>query len=183
MAGLGPHAGTRCDADQRKQLERLCSITTTAATSRYITRPAIANERLKLNAAGQVVLQLKSAYQDGATHVVMSPLEFMQRLTPGSPGLAHPRPAALTSTPTRVAGLGPSVPSGLNQQPTPVCNPAKDRARPAARQTPKTAGNQPVLAHQRLEISAQSGNFQSTTPLVERQLTFRRRTDTLMVGQ
>ena len=70
---------TRCDADQRKQLEHLCSITTTAATSRYITRPAIATERLKRNAAGQVVLQLKSAYQDGTTHVVMSPLEFMQR--------------------------------------------------------------------------------------------------------
>jgi Putative transposase len=26
------------------------------------------------------VLQLKSAYRDGTTHVVMSPLEFMQRL-------------------------------------------------------------------------------------------------------
>jgi hypothetical protein len=61
----------RCGADQRQALEHLC---------RYITRPAIANERLKLNRAGQVVLQLKSAYQDGTTHVVMSPLEFMQRL-------------------------------------------------------------------------------------------------------
>ena len=29
---------------------------------RYITRPAIANERLKRNRAGQVVLQLKSPY-------------------------------------------------------------------------------------------------------------------------
>jgi hypothetical protein len=29
---------------------------------------------------GDVVLQLKSAYQDGTTHIVMSPLEFMQRL-------------------------------------------------------------------------------------------------------
>jgi hypothetical protein len=82
-----------------------------------------------------------------------------------------------------VAGLGPSVPSGLIQQPTPVCNQAEDRARPAAGQTPKTARNQPVLAHQRLDISAQSSNFQSTTPLVERQLTLRRRSDTLMVGQ
>jgi Putative transposase len=61
----------RCEAEQRRQLEHLC---------RYITRPAIANERLKRNGAGQVVLQLKSAYQDGTTHVVMSPLEFMQRL-------------------------------------------------------------------------------------------------------
>ena len=61
----------RCGAHQRKELERLC---------RYITRPAIANERLKRNGAGEVVLQLKSAYRDGTTHIVMSPLEFMQRL-------------------------------------------------------------------------------------------------------
>ncbi len=47
---------------------------------RYITRPAIANERLTLNRAGDVVLQLKSPYHDGTTHVVMSPLELMQRL-------------------------------------------------------------------------------------------------------
>jgi hypothetical protein len=61
----------RCGADQRRELEHLC---------RYITRPAIANARLKRNHAGQVVLQLKSAYRDGTTHIVMSPLEFMQRL-------------------------------------------------------------------------------------------------------
>ena len=46
----------RWRADQRKELEHLC---------RYITRPAIANERLKRNRAGQVVLQLKSPYKDG----------------------------------------------------------------------------------------------------------------------
>jgi hypothetical protein len=45
-----------------------------------LNRPAIANERLRRNRAGQVVLQLKSAYQDGTTHIVMAPLEFMQRL-------------------------------------------------------------------------------------------------------
>jgi len=39
--------------------------------SGYITRPAIANERLKCNCAGQVVLQLKSSYKDGTTHIVM----------------------------------------------------------------------------------------------------------------
>ena len=48
--------------------------------ARYITRPAIANERLKRNGAGDVVLQLKSAWRDGTTHIKMSPLEFMQRL-------------------------------------------------------------------------------------------------------
>jgi hypothetical protein len=61
----------RWRGDQPKELELLC---------RYITRPAIANERLKRNRAGQVVLQLKSPYKDGTTHIVMEPLEFMERL-------------------------------------------------------------------------------------------------------
>jgi Putative transposase len=69
--GFSLHAAVRCGAHQRKELERLC---------RYITRPAIANERLKRNPAGQVVFQLKSPWRDGTTHIVMSPLELMQRL-------------------------------------------------------------------------------------------------------
>ena len=36
MCTVSPHAGVRCGAHQRKELERLC---------RYITRPAIANGR------------------------------------------------------------------------------------------------------------------------------------------
>ena len=43
-------------------------------------RPAVANKRLKRNGAGDVVLQLKTPWRDGTTHIVMSPLEFMQRL-------------------------------------------------------------------------------------------------------
>jgi hypothetical protein len=69
--GFSLHAAVRCSAHQRKELERLC---------RYIIRPAIANERLQRNRAGQVVLQLKSPWRDGTTHIVMSPLELMQRL-------------------------------------------------------------------------------------------------------
>ena len=71
--------------------EALSSLQSSLFRYRTITRPAIANERLKHNAAGQVVLQLKSAYQDGATHVVMSPLAFMQRLAARAPRLRlHP---------------------------------------------------------------------------------------------
>ena len=59
---------------RRKALERLC---------RYISRPAIANARLKEDAAGNVVLQLKSPGRDGTTHLRMSPLrrlrEFQSR--------------------------------------------------------------------------------------------------------
>src|SRR5262245_51984133 len=58
--GFSLHAAVRWRADQRKELEQLC---------RYITRPAIAKERLKRNRAGQVVLQLKSPYKDGTTRI------------------------------------------------------------------------------------------------------------------
>ena len=61
----------RVEAHDRKRLEQLC---------RYITRPALSDERVQLNAAGQVELKLKTPWRDGTTHLVMSPLEFMQRL-------------------------------------------------------------------------------------------------------
>ena len=79
MQGFSLHAAVRCAADDRKALEQLC---------RYITRPALANERVQCNAAGQVVLKLKTAWRDGTTHQVMSPLEFMQRLA-GAGGHGH----------------------------------------------------------------------------------------------
>ena len=69
--GFSLHAAVRCTADDRQVLEQLC---------RYITCPALANERVQTNAAGQVVLKLKTAWRDGTTHLVMSPLEFMLRL-------------------------------------------------------------------------------------------------------
>jgi hypothetical protein len=69
--GFSLHAAVRVDAHDRKRLEQLC---------RYITRPALSDERVQLNAAGQVELKLKTPWRDGTTHLVMSPLEFMQRL-------------------------------------------------------------------------------------------------------
>ena len=64
-------AAVRCAADARQALERLC---------RYITRPALANERVQTNAAGQVVFKHKTAWRDGTAHRGISPLEVMQRL-------------------------------------------------------------------------------------------------------
>ena len=37
----------------------------------------LANEGVQANAAGQVVLKLKTAWRDGTAHLVISPLEFM----------------------------------------------------------------------------------------------------------
>jgi hypothetical protein len=49
--GFTLHAAVRCAANDRQAPEQLC---------RYITRPALANERVQTNAAGQVVLKLKT---------------------------------------------------------------------------------------------------------------------------
>jgi len=69
--GFSLDAGVRCEAHDRQGLEQLC---------RYITRPAISNERLRINAKGQVILKLKTPWKDGTSHIVLEPLEFMQRL-------------------------------------------------------------------------------------------------------
>jgi hypothetical protein len=60
----------RVEVHDRRRLEQLC---------RYITRPALSDDRVQCNSAGQVELKLKTAWRDGTTHLVMSPLEFMQR--------------------------------------------------------------------------------------------------------
>ncbi len=61
--GFSLHAAVRCHANERLKLERLC---------RYITRPALANDRVKINAKGQVELKLKTPWRDGTTHHVLS---------------------------------------------------------------------------------------------------------------
>lgn len=65
--GFSLHADARCGADERLVLEQLC---------RYITSPSLANEWVQTNAAGQLVLEHKTARRDGTNHLAMSPLEF-----------------------------------------------------------------------------------------------------------
>jgi len=71
QGGFSLHAGVACKSNQRKKLERLC---------RYVARPAIAEQRLSLASNGNVIVGLKTPYDDGTTHVVLSPLEFIGRL-------------------------------------------------------------------------------------------------------
>jgi hypothetical protein len=68
--GFSLQAAVRCVANDRQALEQLC---------RYITRPALSNKRAQTNAAGPVVLKLKTPWRDGTTHLVMSQPEFTQR--------------------------------------------------------------------------------------------------------
>lgn len=70
-AGFSLHAGVAARADERKKLERLC---------RYISRPAVSENRLSLTPNGNIRYQLKTPYRDGATHVIFEPLDFIARL-------------------------------------------------------------------------------------------------------
>ena len=69
--GFSLNAAVAFAAHQREGIERLC---------RYVTRPALAHERLSTNGDGQVVYQLKTPYRDGTTHFVFDPLDFLARL-------------------------------------------------------------------------------------------------------
>ena len=69
--GFSLHAGVHCAAEDRRGIEQLC---------RYITRPAISNERLSINREGNVILKLKTPWRNGATHILLTPMEFMQKL-------------------------------------------------------------------------------------------------------
>jgi len=90
MQGFSLHAAVRCGADDRQALEQLC---------RYITRPALANERVQTNAAGQVVLKLKTPWRDGTTHLVLRPDTNSPEdwsCLPKGPSSARARPARLS---------------------------------------------------------------------------------------
>lgn len=70
-SGFSLHAGVACQAHERKKLERIC---------RYVSRSSVSEERLSLNARGQVVYKLKKSYDNGTTHIVLDPLDFLSRL-------------------------------------------------------------------------------------------------------
>lgn len=69
--GFSLHAGLDIEPRQRAKLERLC---------RDVSRPPIAVERLTRISSGQVRYQLKIAYRDGTTRIVLDPLDLKSRL-------------------------------------------------------------------------------------------------------
>ncbi len=70
-SGFSLHAGIGIAATQRNRLEKLC---------RYISRPAVSEQRLSLTSQGLVRYRLKTPYKDGTTHVVFQPLDFLSKL-------------------------------------------------------------------------------------------------------
>jgi hypothetical protein len=70
-AGLSLHADVAIPARDRNRLERL---------ARYCGRPPIATDRLTQLDDGRLCYRLKHRWRDGTTHVVLDPIDLLERL-------------------------------------------------------------------------------------------------------
>jgi hypothetical protein len=115
--GFDLEAGVHVRADQRDRLERLC---------RYVLRPPVAGERLRVLDDGDLLLALQRRWSDGTTHLRFSPAEFLERLA-----VLIPRPRinlvsyhgvlpfdVAQGTPSPVEGWGPVRPGGRGSSPS-----------------------------------------------------------------
>ena len=69
--GFSLHAGVRIKARDREGLEKLC---------RYALRPAFSGERLEKLQDGRIAYGFRQPRADGSTHVILSPLELLEKL-------------------------------------------------------------------------------------------------------
>jgi len=69
--GFSLDASVVVPAGARERLERVC---------RYVLRPPIASDRLRLTEDGRVRVLLRHPWRDGTTAVVFDPVEFLGRL-------------------------------------------------------------------------------------------------------
>lgn len=74
--GFDLHANVDAPAADRARLEQLC---------RYLLRPAVVQDRLRLLDDGRVVLTLKAAWADGTRQLVFEPLELLEKLAALTP--------------------------------------------------------------------------------------------------
>ena len=76
LAGFDLHANVAMPAADRTRLEQLC---------RYLLRPAVAQDRLRLLDDGRIALTLKTAWADGTRQLVFEPLELLEKLAALTP--------------------------------------------------------------------------------------------------
>ena len=69
--GFSLHAATRIAGPDRRGLERLC---------RYVARPALAGGRLRILDADHLSFALKTPWSDGTRHLLLSPMELLEKL-------------------------------------------------------------------------------------------------------
>jgi hypothetical protein len=86
LDGFDLHANVAVPARDRARLEQLC---------RYLLRPAVAQDRLRLLGDGRVLLALKTAWADGTRHLLFEPMEVARetsRFDAAPPHQSHPLP-------------------------------------------------------------------------------------------
>ena len=71
LEGFDLHAAASIGAEDRDRLGRLC---------RYVLRPPVVQDRLELLDDGRVLLELKTPFWDGTTHIVFEPLELLEKV-------------------------------------------------------------------------------------------------------
>ena len=76
LDGFDLHANVWLSANDRAGLERL---------ARYVLRPPLAQDRLRLRPDGRVVVELKTPWRDGTTALVFEPLELLEKLAAITP--------------------------------------------------------------------------------------------------
>ena len=70
--GFSLHAATDVEAGDKDGLERLC---------RYVARPPLAVGSLKQHSEDLLSFKLKTPWSDGTTHLILSPLELIEKLS------------------------------------------------------------------------------------------------------
>jgi hypothetical protein len=70
--GFSLHANILIPAHDRLRLEKL---------ARYAGRPPVASERLSALSDGRLLYRLKRRWRDGTTHIILGPLEMMEKLS------------------------------------------------------------------------------------------------------
>ena len=68
VEGFDLHANVAVRGEDRERREQLC---------RYLLRPAVAQDRLRLTEDGRIVLELKRPWQDGTSYFVFEPLDLL----------------------------------------------------------------------------------------------------------
>jgi hypothetical protein len=71
LDGFDLHANLCVPATDRARLEQLC---------RYLLRPPMAQDRLRLTGEGRIRLTLKTPWADGTRHLLFEPVEFLEKL-------------------------------------------------------------------------------------------------------
>ena len=72
LEGFSLHANVALPAHAREPLEHLC---------RYLLRPPLALERLTESSGGQLLYELPHPRRDGSTHLLLDPLELIEKLS------------------------------------------------------------------------------------------------------